>query len=336
MHGSDIYITQDLVYILRIGYFVIWLLLFKEKSDRPLFSEKFINLFLIVSTVNILFQIFGYLFDVNYFKAYDSQRPGYKGLFFGENDTSIFYVLALFYAVHLFKVNSSYIYFLIVATGLAILAMGSKAALLGLFMVPLLYFYFTNSSKNGIRIKSTFLLKVRNFLFIITLLLACSYGYIYIENIFVAINYTQFLDLLDQTDLVTAVLSGRNFKVMDYFDSIKNFSDILFGLQINNIADYMIEIDVFDYLMRFGLIGTLFIIYLIIATSRINDSKRFTGESKAFLLTILILGSTAGHVLLSTINGIWISFFIVYFSTNRIYITNKLKSLHTPKKIHNL
>ncbi len=333
LNGSDIYIIQDFVYILRICYFVIWLLLFKEKSDRNSFNNYLINLFLIETTVSIFFQILGYSFDINYFKAYDTQRPGYKGLFFGENDTSIFYVLAFFYAVHLIKKNSSYIYPIIVAIGLVILALGSKAALLGLFMVPLLYFYFSMPGKIGISSKSKLFSKIRNTIFIFALLLVGFYGYINAENIFLAINYSQFLNLLNETGLATAVFSGRNLKVAEYFDSIKSFSDILFGLQIGDIADYMIEIDVFDYLMRVGLVGTLFVIYLIVAASRSKDRKGFTGESKALLLIVVILGATAGHVLLSTINGIWISFFIVYFAKNRIGNTNKYESFRTSKKI---
>jgi hypothetical protein len=120
--------------------------------------------------------------------------------------------------------------------------------------------------------------------------------------------------VLNNADLVTAILSGRNYKVAAYFDSIQSVFDILFGLQIKDMPDYMVEIDLFDYLTRIGLIGIVLVLYLILTVSGLAKNNKITGESKALLALILLFGATAGHVLISTMNGIWIAFFMVFFT----------------------
>ncbi len=320
MYGHQINIFFDLTYFLRILFFVTWLLLFNEKRDNDKFVNYFLILFIVVSSLNFICQFVGYLFKIDFFTAYGDQRAGYKGLFYGTNDTSIFYILAYFYSMRLLKERKGYIYPLFALAGLIVLCMGSKAALLGIVMVPVFYYYYVKKNKDSNNFMNFFLRQIKNIVLILFVLSVgyVVYAYVGIEELFLRINYTQFIDLIDKSDLVTAILSGRNYKVLDYFDSIKSVFDVLFGLQIKDIADYMVEIDLFDYLTRIGLIGTVLVMYLILSVTGLTKKNKFDGEIKALLIIIVLLGATAGHVLLSTINGIWIAFFLVFFSRHRM------------------
>ena len=136
-NSLESYLMDDAVFFSRIFFFIGWLLLFYERRNR----KEFLNcvLYVVVATfiLSVICQLAGYLLSLKFFKAYGEQRGGYKGLFFAENDTSVFYLFILIYAMYLWGVGRKILTF-IALLGLFFLGLGSKTALLGALIVPVI------------------------------------------------------------------------------------------------------------------------------------------------------------------------------------------------------
>lgn len=304
--GLELDPITDLIYFGRILFLVVSLFVFYENRFNSLLISSMQNIFKTIIYLTVICQLLGLFWGYEFFKAYGDQRPGYKGLFLGENDTSIFLSISYFYGIYLISSERKYFFFLISLIGLALLAPGSKAALLSLFIIPLIYIYLKN--KKSIII---------NFLFILSALLSLfvylNYGY---DWFFEFIGHTQFLQLRDATSFITSALSTRDFRVYDYFDSVQSVFNVIFGSQIANISDYMIEIDFFDYMMRVGFFGILIMLIIFLKVSKTRLSIKRSLNVKSFLFFLLILSCFSGHVFLSTINALWIAFFVVFYANS--------------------
>lgn len=321
LNGHELFILDDSVFFFRILFFVAWLLLFNEKRYRPKFLYQVLYLFLAISTVSFIGGIIGYTFELDFFKAYGTQRAGYKGIFFGENDTSVFYILAFLYSLYLLKDRRSFFYPFLVLAALLILGLGSKAALVSIIVVPFCYAYFSVNKNGPSRLNRYWKrLGLMVLCLIIVLSGALTYFYIGLDQSEGVMEYAQFYSVMNEYGIVTALLTGRDFKVMAYFDSVQSVFDLLFGLQVNTYfgelidGNFMIEIDLFDYLARVGVIGTALVIHAILRTSGRLFGSYDKAEIKALLTLVVLLGATMGHTLLSAMNGMWIAFFLTYYS----------------------
>lgn len=302
--GLELDPITDLIYFGRILFLVASLFVFYENRFNSILISSMQKIFKIIIYLTVICQLLGFILGYEFFKAYGDQRPGYKGLFLGENDTSIFLSISYFYGIYLISSKREYFFFLISLIGLALLAPGSKAALLSLFIIPLIYIYINNN-------KSIII----NFLFIISasfsFFIYINYGY---DWFFEFIGHTQFLQLRDATSFLTSALSTRDFRVYDYFDSVQSVFNVLLGSQVANISDYMVEIDFFDYMMRVGFFGIFIMLIIFLKVSKNGLSLKRSSNVKSFLFSLLILGSSSGHVFLSTINALWIAFFVVFYA----------------------
>jgi hypothetical protein len=118
------------------------------------------------------------------------------------------------------------------------------------------------------------------------------------------------------------VLSYRDVKVLAYFHSIRSIPDVLFGLQAHTgfqdfglgaSSAFMYEIDLFDYLARVGLIGSVITLAMIGKVAMVRHWRSWTPELKTLVVIIFLLGFTVGHTLISSMNGIWIAFWLVTY-----------------------
>lgn len=326
--GQELYLFPDLVYFLRIFFFLCWLLLFAEKREHTSLLLVCSGVFIVTVYLSVLCQFSGAVFHLAFFKAYGDQRLGYKGLYQAENDTSVFYLLALVYALSAWR-KGDRVFFFIVASGLILLGIGSKTALLGLIGVPVIYLISSN------RLKSPFVLRrisVRPRPLIgWSLFVMCSAFIIYafsryFETLLVAIDYEQMLRIYKSSGLLSSMLSFRDLKVEAYLTSLRSIPSALFGLQIpkglevygmDTPGSFMYEIDLFDYLARIGLIGTLITAFAITRSTGVVRWKSLTTEFKTLFVTVLLCGATVGHTLISSINAVWISLAMIAFSVDR-------------------
>lgn len=321
---SDFYPKDDTVFFLRILSFVTWLLLFYEKRHEKEFLRCVIRIFVLTVVLSVLCQVAGALFNLEFFKAYEDQRGGYKGLFFAENDTSVFYLVSLIHSIFLWRLGKRLLG-LLSATGLLLLAAGSKTALIGTVIVPFIYFYFAKRFRSPLSITKLTIRTRLAVLWMIAIIGIATIGYFgvrYLNDILFTINYEQLIRVYEESGLLSSLLSYRDVKVLAYFHSLRSVPDLLFGLQVHNgfrdfgaktPGDFMYEIDAFDYLARVGLIGSILTFVVIWKTAMLRNWRTATPALKTLCATILLLGCTVGHTLISSLNSIWIAFWLVAF-----------------------
>lgn len=321
---QNVYFTDDTVFFLRILFFVTWLLLFYEKRERSRFFSSLLGIFLSLTVLSVICQVAGMIFHVGLFKAYTDERAGYKGLFLAENDTSVFYLLALIYAMFLWRAGRR-LYVAIVLLGLILLGMGSKTALLGALIVPIVYFFFIHTFYSPFDFRALairYRVAIRWTAFFFSIGIAGYFGVRYLYDILSGINYMQLLRVYEESGLLSSLLSFRDVKVAAYLHSIQSVPEVLFGLQartgyqefgFESPGSFMYEIDLFDYLARVGVVGVLLTVFLIWQGGVLRMWRSRTPELKTLIVTVLILGCTVGHTLISSMNGPWIAALLIAF-----------------------
>ncbi|WP_235041844.1 hypothetical protein [Vreelandella profundi] len=120
-----------------------------------------------------------------------------------------------------------------------------------------------------------------------------------------------------------AMLSGRIIFLQDAFNELIvgfSFFDVLFGIGVDQllfVEDLLVEIDLIDVFMAFGVVGPLvfyfpWILGLVWSCELFKESPR-SGVCFIFLIFIFIVVSvTAGHVVNSGISSSATAFFISY------------------------
>jgi len=323
----DVYLVGDLTFFMRIMFFITWLLVFHEKRDRPGFLRCVLEVSVATAVLSVFCQIAGALFHIGFFQAYGGRlgRSGYKGLFLGENDTSVFYLILFIEFLHLWR-QGKRLFAPILLCGLILLGMGSKTSLLGALVVPILYFFFVHTFRSPL-ILSRFAIRPRlALLWTASICVAGAIAFFAVYRIYdvlTAIKYDQLLRVYKESGFLSSLLSFRDKKAIGYFLSIGSLPDVLFGLQVRTKLTgflwedpgvFMYEIDLFDYLGRVGLLGVVLTTGLIWKCARVWEWRTRTPELKTLLVTVLLLGCTVGHTLISSQNAVWIGFFIVAFA----------------------
>jgi len=326
----DFSLMDDSVFFLRIMFFVMWLLLFYERRGQRRFLRCVLGIFVATVILSVICQFAGLVFHIDFFKAYADQRGGYKGLFFAENDTAVFYLIAWVYAMLLWKSGKRF-FTLLTLAGLMLLAAGSKTALLGSLTLPIVYFYFSHRFRGPFNFRRLTVRPRPAIQWASGGLVIGVIGYLgfrYISDILSTINYEQLLRVYQESGLLSSLLSYRDIKVLAYLHSIRSISDVLFGLQahtgfqdfgVDTSSAFMYEIDLFDYLARVGLVGSAITLALIWKAAMLRHWQSCTPELKTLVVTIFLLGVTVGHTLISSMNGIWIAFWLVTFANISVY-----------------
>lgn len=321
---GHIFLVEDTVFFLRILFFITWLLLFFELRHRTHFLRCVGYVFVATITLSVLCQMAGIALNIEFFKAYSDQRGGYKGLFFAENDTSVLYLPALIYSILLWNVGKRS-FLIICLAGLILLGLGSKTALLGAVIVPIAYWFYNHEFKAPVNFMNGTFRPLSLFLWVFGTLVTVAIGiglYLYITDLLVALNYDQLLRVYAESGLLSSLLSYRDLKVIAYFENLKYLPHILFGVQANMITEgfssdtpgsFMYEIDAFDYVARIGVLGLILTVYLVAKCSGLKHWKCQPPELRTMLLIIFIVGMTVGHTLISSLNGMWMAFWLIAF-----------------------
>ncbi|HEV2647061.1 MAG TPA: hypothetical protein VGU46_11915 [Acidobacteriaceae bacterium] len=325
--NHDISVVGDSTFFFRILFFITWLLLFYEKRHHTRLLQYVLRASVATIVLSVLCQLGGMLFHWGFFAAYREQgRGGYKGLFLSENDTGVFYLISLIYAISLLRTRR-WLYAAVAFTGLFLLGLGSKTALLGAIVVPILYFFFARGLRSPFILRRLAIRPRVAFWWIASLCLIGVVAYLsinYFTSILNFISYTQLLRIYQESGLLTSLLSFRDQKVLAYFASIRSSLDVLFGLQLQvkpeGFADaqtgyFMYEIDLFDYLARVGVLGLFLTASLIWRAAQLKNWRGLSPERKTLIVTIALLGCTVGHTLISSINGLWIAFWLIAFGS---------------------
>lgn len=280
------FISRFLIIIFLYEYLVILI----RKYDISRFIYKIIKFNFVVLICNILLGLMG----IGYGTYHEF---GSKGFFYAGNETSGVLLtltpIVLYIALKKYSVKSIKFLVIILLCLTAAILLGTKSALLGMFVI-LLYIVWKYSKINKIYIISFVGLIIAG---------ACYYIYNYFSFI-----VERFMFAFEKREMGwMALLSGRDVFLAENMEEFYNSNLILNSLGMG-IPQKMIEIDFFDFLYISGYIGASILFLLWIINIRRSQKK---GEipSLIFFTNILLIGVSfiAGHIYSSAMAGSFIA-----------------------------
>ena len=242
-------------------------------------------------------------------------KSGFKGLFSSINEFSAILVGLLLVVSSYLKRNKRYILMclIILLVLLCSLLIGTKV-LLGGIIFSVLYLFFqererlffrkSKKVKIGIIISLIMILILGCFLFTKTR----TYQNMVVQNNFFKVDSVFSLDFVNRV-----VYNDRLTFLSDNFDYFKNqdIGNILLGIGISDNSVKMVEIDLFDIIFRYGIIGIIVYVYSIVSSIRFNNVSQ---EERIAFILFLLISLTSGHVLIYPAVCIYIS---LIFSNNK-------------------
>ena len=238
----------------------------------------------------------GLIFKIQMLRSYletsAESRFGYKGFIYAQNEASLFYLIALFYAIYSYHTERKKALLLTVFFSGFIL--GTKSSI-G-FPVLILAVYWIVLRKS-LRTK---LIALGSIALLVIAFLMADIETIY--QIFPVLRYSYYF--YSEAGFLTALLSNRNLFVGERFMPIVdgwNMVNWLFGG--TNVNTNSIEMDFHDLFLFFGSVGS--IIYLF-AYTRILLIKREISFSIFFVSFLFLEAGLGGHVFYSSMNVLYL------------------------------
>lgn len=281
--------------ILKFLYLPIGMLFFKN-YNLPTSKDKIATI--IIFTYLIIYY-FSYLTGIGVNAYLDTDgKTGFKGLFSSINEFSAIIVCLIPLVFNYLKNNKRYIsliLLIILITGCSLL-IGTKVLLGGLvFGVIYLLFqernklFFDRNLKTKIGILILIILVIVSSCFLFTK--TRTYKNMMVQNDFFKVEKVLSFDYLNRI-----IFNDRFSFVSDNFDYFtkQDLTKQLLGISIQDSNIKMIEIDILDIIVRYGIIG--FIIFTSISILIISKSK-LANVDLISLILLVIISLTSGHVL---------------------------------------
>lgn len=289
--------------IFKFLYLPVSILFFKNYS---LAAEKSkIETIILITYLGIY--LFSYLFKIgaNAYLPTDG-KSGFKGLFSSINEFSAIIVCLLPIAVNYLRSKKNYIVLIIIliCSSIASLLIGTKV-LMGGIIFTILYliwneknFFLRQSKKIKIMVISLFviLITISGFLFTKTRTyknMQVQQDFFKVDNIF----SLEFINRVIYNDRLTFL--DDNYT---YYKN-QNIDKKLLGISINNNDIKMVEIDIFDILFRYGIVGIILFVSSIITI----NFKEIKVYDKISMILLVIISLTSGHVLIYPAVSIYFS-----------------------------
>jgi hypothetical protein len=272
-------------------YFIFTI--FEKLRDSQ--KRKIFKIYEIIIYVNGLCAILGLIFDIPMFYTYTQRhRFGFSGFLPAQNEASLFWLVALFYGYAILNEEKRKLPLIMAIAGSVLL--GTKAALISV-IVSLIWFGWKFHRK-----------AFKKFLLASIFIVPCFLSIFFkdgMEDTLNSFEYFQFfIYRIDKEDALTLLLSGRNTFMDKFFMQIDNwnFGNYLFGGYLHTI-----EMDIFDSLLFYGIIGLiLYFVCFGIVFRNINSRYRSMFVSLYFSMAAL-----GGHVFWSAVNTFYIVLFIL-------------------------
>ncbi len=292
----DISITNSISNTLKFLYLPASILYFKDFEFKKYDKRK------ILSTIMFTYigiYLFSYITKIgsNTYKETDG-KTGYRGLFNSINEFSAIIIGMLPLVIDYYNSKKKYLLIplSIFSAIVCSVLLGTKVLLLGTIIIVMFYLFkerkkvFLDRSKIekiGIVVFSLLLIMIGGYLFTKTNVyhnMKIQQSFFEVDKVF-SYDYLNHVLFNDRLSFV-----GNNF---DYFRSCNLFK-ILLGIGLSNPVIKLVEIDVFDLIFRYGVIG--FILF-ISAFSNIKF-KRFNSYERLTFILLILISLTSGHVLL--------------------------------------
>ena len=296
-------LTETVSSILKFLYLPVSILFFKNYSLT--IEKSKIETIILITYLGIY--LFSYLFKIgaNAYLPTDG-KSGFKGLFSSINEFSAIIVCLLPIAVNYLRSKKNYIVLIIIliCSSIASLLIGTKV-LMGGIIFTILYliwneknFFLRQSKKIKIMVISLFviLIMISGFLFTKTRTyknMQVQQDFFKVDNIF----SLEFINRVIYNDRLTFL--DENYT---YYKN-QNIDKKLLGIAINNNDIKMVEIDIFDILFRYGIVGIILFVSSIITI----NFKEIKDYDKISMILLVIISLTSGHVLIYPAVSIYFS-----------------------------
>lgn len=250
---------------------------------------------------NSISVISGAILSIQWLRSYPtSDRFGYRGLIPAVNEASLFWFIAVFYGITVYK-EEKRLFPLIISLPACFLV-GSKAALI---FPSAILFVFIFRSRRTLIVKS-----VPLFALIAFILAWKNYDSItqWISELSILAYFVYRAEA--GAGVITLLLSGRDALINNAILNISHWGWInwLFGGQ--DVETYLVEMDILDVPLFFGVVGGVLYglgYYLIL-----RDIK--TQYRNVFIIPFVAMACLGGHVLASAVNTLYLCLFVIRVS----------------------
>jgi len=292
---------EQVVFVLKVFTFFVYPAAMMMLTDRRL--EQVQSVAFAALMAYGLSIIVGASLSIDLFRSYQADvqiRSGYKGIVYAQNEAAALVVAAtaLGYLHALVRGwtwrSMLLVGCMIVASGLT----GTKGAMLGAMGVTCAYFFARYNA-----IKASWYAG----LVLTVLAIAATSAYFFVpavnQAVDLSLRYFEYRSGHTDDDVVlTLLLSGRNLKLANVWTDVQANGYIALLTGGHPVVRYMVELDVFDLLLAFGV--PIFAVYAIALTRtfiRRGAHRRANRFAHLFFVVLIGMACTAGHVLGSAV-----------------------------------
>lgn len=279
--------------VLKFLYLPVSILYFKDLTLKKYNKEKVLSI-IIFTYLGIYLLSYALGIGANVYLDTDG-KSGFRGLFTSINEFSAIVVGLLPIVANYLKKKKEYIllgllFILAISCSLLI---GTKV-LLGGIIIILLYFLYQEKNKFlKQELSKKIIVTITGFLLIILSLYLFTktrtYHNMWIQqSFFKTNNIYDFINKVIFNDRLSFLINNFN-----YFKT-SNIFNYLLGIGLSNSSIKMVEIDAFDILFRYGILGFSIFAYVF---SRL-PLKKLSNIEKFSLILIILISLTSGHVLI--------------------------------------
>jgi hypothetical protein len=297
-------ILQNIILLNKMFFFFIcvsflqYLKDTKTEFDLKMVFRTYETLILINGTAMIA----GLIFNIHFLSSYgalingshEASRFGYKGFIEAINEATVFWVIALFYGLYLYKIERRKMHFLI--SIFCCIILGSKGGLFFCLFI-LFLFYFLQHKRTGLVLFLS-LIAISPFLFKMLL------HFYETLPIFGYFRYRQSVGV----DVFSILVSGRDTFILTRFltNILEKWTLINWFFGGQDITASLIEMDLFDTFLFLGFVGT--IIYFAMYFLTFSELRR--PLKRLFIVSYFLLAIFNGHTFWSGVNAMYLAIFI--------------------------
>lgn len=294
---NSIYLTTSLSLTISSVfklYYIIFIILFFLNI-----KTKNVSKYLLISlTIYISIFLISYIFNIGYSNyVAEEKKVGYRGLFNSINEISAILVTLYYYAYNYLKSKKIYLIILTVLLFIISYLTGTKVLLGGLLFIIFINIAPTIISKWKKQNNSVKILMIILSIILVSLLIYLFLQTNTYKNMVVQAKFFKVETIFSLEGINKVIFNDRlSFLATNntYYLAQNTYMKIL-GIGYNNPLK-LVEIDIFDILYRYGLVG----LFLTI-TTLIYMFKNLSKDKKGILVAIILImiSLTSGHVLIS-------------------------------------
>ena len=243
-------ILNNAEYLAKYLFLPFLIILFIDLKESKKHIKLLIKAFEIIFFANILAIIAGLVFEIDVFKTYYyGDRFGYKGIYSMSGQTSIYFILMIYYYMHklIFKINDKWDLTKCIITIAVSFCLGTKRIY---FILPVLamYFFFFLKGNNNLKTIKTGLLFGGLFLFFREQIIEITIK-----------NKLLFQEIYNERGLLSSFTSYRSDLLKNIIED-KSFSNWIYLVGGQDFSKTRSEMGFFDLWLFFGFVGM--IVYL--------------------------------------------------------------------------